>query len=335
RRRTGTLRIGIVGAGSFAQSYLLPTLKQMGVEFVVVANATPASARAVGERFGCTAVTTSGEEVITHPDVEAVVCATRHDTHASYVVQALRAGKPIFVEKPLAVTPEQLWWIERALSEHGGALMVGFNRRFSAPLQDIKRFFAGRKSPMTILYRVNAGVLPPEHWLRDPRQGGRIVGEVCHFVDCMVFLTDAFPLAVSAVAVQLPEPDAGESISATIRFRDGSVGTLFYLTDGAPSLGKEFCEVFCQGRTARMDDFRSVVFHHGYRQTKRRYDGSKGHREEMQLFVQHLQAGTPFPIPYEQARAVTAATFAIEEALRRQTWVDVESFLRTAWAQGT
>ncbi|MEN3026712.1 MAG: bi-domain-containing oxidoreductase [Chlorobiota bacterium] len=320
-------RIGVIGAGSFAQAHLLPALREAGVEFVAVATATPASARAVGERFGFSVVTTSGTQVIARPEVEAIVCATRHDTHADYVVEALRAGKPIFVEKPLAITLEQLRLVEQTLAEHGGAIMVGFNRRFSAPLRDIKAFFADRVEPLSVLYRVNAGALPATHWLRDPRQGGRILGEACHFVDCMVFLTDSLPDAVAASAVRLPAPDAGECVSAILRFRDGSVGVLQYLTTGPSAVGKEFCEVFCQGRVARMEDFRSVEFFDGRRRKLRQYDGSKGHREEMRQFVEALRTKAPFPIPYEQLRAVTLATFAIQEALRSGAWVAVDSLL--------
>jgi polar amino acid transport system substrate-binding protein len=333
RARAEAVGLGVIGAGSFAQAYLLPALRKAGVRFVAVANATPASARVVAERYGFSVATTEGEAVIAHPEVEAVVCATRHDTHAHYVVQALRAGKPIFVEKPLAITPEQLRHIEQTLSEHGGAVLVGFNRRFSPPLRDIKSFLQGHTEPMSILYRVNAGALPPTHWLQDPRQGGRIIGEACHFIDCMVFLTESLPVAVAASAVRLPEPDAGQCVSVLLRFQDGSVGTLLYLTNGSTAMGKEFCEVFCQGRIVRMEDFRRVEFCRGRSCTVRRYDGGKGHREEMQLFVDALRQGKPFPIPFEQLRAVTAATFAIEVALRRGSWVEVEEVLAQAEPQ--
>jgi len=331
-RGTTRLRLGVIGAGSFAQAYLLPALKELEVEFVMLANATPVSARTVAERFGFSSATTDGEAVIASPEVDAVLCATRHDTHAHFVVQALRAGKPVFVEKPLAITPGQLYDIEQALAEHGGVLMVGFNRRFSRPLREIEAFLKGSPMPLSILYRVNAGLLPLHHWLHDPRQGGRIVGEACHFIDCMVFLTGSLPAAVSATAVRLPEPDAGECVSAIIRFRDGSVGTLLYITNGAAGLGKEFCEVFSHGRVARMEDFRRVEFITGRHRRVRRYDGSKGHREQMRSFVEAVRTGMA-PIPYEQLRAVTATTFALQEALRTGTWVDVEAFLAAEWAR--
>ncbi len=328
---SGVLRLGVVGAGSFAQAHLLPALKELGVAFVGVANATPVSARSVAERYGFAWATTDGDAVVDSPEVDVVLCATRHDTHAHYVVRALQAGKPIFVEKPLAITPAQLRDIEHALVRYGGMLMVGFNRRFSRPLQDIKAFVRETAAPMSILYRVNAGPLGAGHWLLDPRQGGRIVGEACHFIDCMVFLTDSLPVAVSATAVSLPGAEAGECISALLRFRDGSVGTLLYLTQGALGLGKEFCEVFAGGRVARMEDFRRVEFLVGRRRSVRRYDGTKGHREEMRAFVEALRAGAPAPIPYEQLRAVTAATFALQEALRTGRWVDVEAVLAPSW----
>jgi len=330
--RPGKLSAALIGAGSFAQAHLVPAFQQAGVRFVGVATATPSSAYAAAERLGCHLMSTDGAALIAHPEIELVVCASRHDSHARYVRLALEAGKPIFVEKPLAISPQQLRELEQALAQHGGILMVGFNRRFSQVLRDLAEFFASRSYPMSILYRVNAGQLPEGHWLSLPDQGGRIIGEACHFIDCMVFLTNSLPVRVSAM--QLPgSTPANPNVAATIYFGDGSVGTLLYLSNGSPAVPKEYCEVFCQGQSARMEDFRTLELCSGRKCTQRRYDGSKGHAEEVRAFVQALQTGQPAPIPYEQLRAVTATTFAIEHALRTGTVVDIEAFLQQEWAQ--
>lgn len=313
--------IALVGAGNFAQASLLPPLQKEGVSMIGVSTSTPANAHSVAKRFGFAIASTNSDEVLSHNDVNLVVCATRHDSHARYVEQALRHGKAVFVEKPLAINREQLQSIDTAVAETNGRVMVGFNRRFSESFVAIKKFFANRQEPMHISYRMNAGFIPKTHWIQAPEQGGRIIGEACHIIDTMLYLTGALPIRVYA------EHCAGtnsasvqhDSLSITIKFSDGSVGVVSYLANGDASLGKEYCEVFCEQKSAIMDNFKTVTFHSAKKSTSRSFNGAKGHNEEIHATVQAIKNGTAMPISYEEIRATTLATFAAEESLATNT----------------
>lgn len=316
--RSGSIGIGVVGVGSFAQSTLLPLLRQLDVRLDTVATRSPLVAHSTARHFGFRRSATDMQEVIADPNVALVVCATRHDTHGACVCAALDAGKAIFVEKPLCIRAEELAEIDRRVAEHGERVMVGFNRRFSAAIRAIAEHFAHRHAPMTIAYRFNAGAIPPTSWIQDPLHGGRIVGEGCHAIDTMVFLTGSLPVEV--VAHALPPIADGvphDTVSALIRFADGSIGTLHYWSNGDRAIEKEWCEVYCEESSAIMENFTRVTFARGGKVQHKRFGSGKGHREELAATVEAVAAGRPMPIPYEQLRAVTLATLAIVESLRR------------------
>ncbi|GAB1430528.1 bi-domain-containing oxidoreductase [Ignavibacteria bacterium] len=313
--KQSSVGLGLVGAGSFAQAMLLPPLKAAGVDFAAVSTSTPANAKSAAHKFGFAQFSTDSSEVIADKNVSFVVIASRHDSHARYVEQALIAGKPAFVEKPLAINREQLDAIDEFAAN--GRIMVGFNRRFSAPFKAIKEFFGKRSDPMTMVYRVNAGSIPKANWIQDTAQGGRIIGEGCHFFDCMTYLCGALPIAVYAESISGANREIAnhDIVSITVKFTDGSVGTLHYFANGDASLGKEYCEVFCENSVAIMDNFTKVSLHRGKKQKILTFDGSKGHREEIEATVKAVKSGTPMPIGYAEIRAVTLATFAAEESL--------------------
>lgn len=314
---TAPIGVGFIGAGGFAQSTLLPILRSLGVRLESLATRSPLSAHSAARHFGFHRSTTNASEVIADPRVDLVVCATRHDTHAAYVCASLDAGKAVFVEKPLCRMPEELAEIDRRIARWGERVMVGFNRRFSPALRAIAEHFAYRAAPMAISYRFNAGALPPSSWIQDPAQGGRIIGEACHALDVMVFLTRSLPVEV--VAYALPPIAPGilhDTVSVLIRFADGSIGTLQYWSNGDRAIEKEWCEVSCQERSAILENFRRIKLAQDGKVRRYRFDAGKGHREELQATVEAVTNGAPMPIPYEQLRAVTLATFAIEESLR-------------------
>lgn len=313
------LRIGFIGAGGFAQSTLLPLLhRSRNVELVAVATRSPLSAHSTARHFGFARSSTSGDAVIADSEVDAVFCATRHDSHAHYVCAALEAGKPIFVEKPLCITLEELHRIDQLVAKKGELVMVGFNRRFSPAADAIKKHFAYRTAPLTMHYRFNAGSLPPTSWIQDPTQGGRIIGEACHALDVMVAVCGSLPVEV--VAHGLTPPAQGllpDTVSALIRFADGSIGTLHYWSNGSRALEKEWAEFFCEESSAVLENFRRVVLAQGETNRVHRTGGDKGHRREIAAFLDALRTGLPLPIPYAELRAVTLATFAIMESLHR------------------
>jgi predicted dehydrogenase/threonine dehydrogenase-like Zn-dependent dehydrogenase len=318
RRRSsaGTLRIGVVGAGTFARTVLLPQLSKRA-DIVAVATATGVSARATAERYGARIATTEPEQVLLADDVDAVVIATRHDTHAAYTTAALEAGKHVFVEKPLALVEDELARVEAAAAASEGVLMVGFNRRF-APLMRRLHDELGSRGPLVITCRVNAGRLPRSHWTHDRAVGGgRLVGEACHFVDCAAFLTGHQPRLESAVAVAGGSEPREDLTAATLSFGDGSVAQIVYSAFGDPRLPKERIEVLGEHGAGVLDDFASLALHRGGRTTTEDGNRDKGHRAEIEAFVEACRSGRQ-PWPVSDMAAVMRATFAMRDAVDRR-----------------
>jgi len=325
--RTDRIGIGVVGAGGFAQAVLLPALKAAGgTEAIAIASAGGATARRVGEQYGFRIATADADEVIRHADVDVAFVLTRHDLHAPYVVRALEAGKHVFCEKPLALSRADVDAIAAARAASRGDVMVGFNRRFAPLVQRIAGHFAGRGAPLVMHYRVNAGFIPPEHWVHDPVEGGgRILGEGCHFVDLLHALAGARPVRVFAESIGAGSRFRGDdNVAITIRFADGSVGTVTYTAAGDATLGKEYLEVWGEGAVAILDDFRSLVLAKNRKQEKvKAANQDKGFEEEMRRFVAAVRSGGPMPIPFEELAASTRATIAAVESLQRGVPVDV------------
>ena len=316
----GRARVGFVGAGSYAQKFLLPNFKAEGAELLSIATATGVTAHGVGEKYGFARYVSGAEELIGDDELNLVVVATRHDSHARLARLALERGRHVFVEKPLALNDKELDEVLETAARSQGQLMVGFNRRFSPHARQAREFFAGRRVPLSILYRVNAGRIPRGHWIQDPREGGgRIVGEVCHFVDLMQFLTGSLTTRVYAERVASRDHDVIEddSVFITLRFADGSNGSIAYLAEGDRALPKELIEIYGEGKTFVIDDFRAAVACARGREKKTRLRGQdKGQREEVRACLATVTEGRPAPIALEDLAATTRTTFRIIEALR-------------------
>ena len=317
----GAVRVGLIGAGDYARRMLLPHFKEQGAEFVSIATASGVSARDVGTRYGFARFASGAEEVLSDESVNLVVVATRHDTHASLARRALERGLNVFVEKPLALGDADLDSVLEAASSSSGLLTVGFNRRFSPHARAAKEFFEGVRAPLSILYRVNAGRVARSHWTQDPDEGGgRVIGEVCHFVDFMQFLTGSTVVRVYAESVASDDREAvdEDSIFVTLRFADGSNGTIAYLAEGDRALHKERIEIFGGGRTFVIEDFRESFAYRDGRETHARARAQdKGQREEVRAVCEALLRGGPAPIPLRELAAATRATFRILDSLRR------------------
>jgi len=319
-RHTSHVKLGVLGAGLFANATLLPAIKKnKDIELVGIASAGGLHAQHSGKKFGFAYATSSDDEILNDPNINTVAILTRHDTHAELVVKALKAGKHVFVEKPLATTSEQLSVISnQLLITDDCLLMTGFNRRFAPLAQLLHSSLVTRHESLFVHYRVNAGHIPLNHWTHDPAQGGgRVIGEGCHFVDFITFLVGQVPLSVSARAL----PDNGkyreDNVSMTFTFPDGSVGVVDYLANGDKAFPKERVEVFYGGRVAVLDDFRSLeMVQDGRRTVKKLARQDKGHFGEWQAFVKAIREGGQPPIPYEHLIGVTKATFAAVESLR-------------------
>ena len=249
-----------------------------------------------------------------------VIIATRHDSHAALARQALERGKHVFLEKPLAITREQLDELRAALRGEGPILTAGFNRRFAPASVALKAFFDGAGEPLVMTARINAGMVPRSHWIQDDAiGGGRIIGECCHFIDWMTFVSGALPVEVHAFAVDASRADFPnrDQLVMSIRFADGSVGSLVYVARGDTRLSKERYEVFAAQRSAVLDDFQQLTtYRDGREQVAWKGSQAKGHRQEAAAFLAAVKGQGAPPIPYEQLFAVTEATFAAEESLR-------------------
>lgn len=311
--KTG-LRLGFVGLGNYAKSTLLPAIRRVeGAQLAAVATSTGISAGAAADKHGFATIATDAEAVIGSDAVDVVFIATRHDSHSTYAAQALLTGKPVFVEKPLALDLSGLDRVIAAAATGPGQLMVGFNRRFAPMVAQAKFVLANVPGPKVMLYRVNAGALPPDSWINRDEGGGRIVGEVCHFIDTLAYLSGSLPIEVQAVALD----GHGDTVSTLIRFADGSTGTIIYSSVGDAGVGKEYLEVFAPGLVVQLDDFTRLTITRGGKAETSRGNQDKGQRAMVAAFLNALRDGAPSPIPLAELVAVTEATFAIEAALRQ------------------
>jgi len=323
--RHGSPTLAVVGAGNYAVSVLIPAFRAAGARLkTVVANGGVSGFHA-GRRFGFEQVATSSAKALTDPEIDAVIVATRHDSHASLVCEALAAGKHVFVEKPLAIDRNGLSHIEsmyeKSLQEGRRSLLaVGFNRRFSPHARCMRALLEGVGAPKVVSMTVNAGAVAAEHWTQDRESGGgRLIGEACHFVDLLRYLVGAPIASVETTNLRTREGVALEDNAVvTLGFADGSLGSIHYLANGHRAFPKERVEVFCDGRILQLDNFRHLRGWGwpGFNGLKL-WRQDKGNRNCAEAFVRAVASGGPAPVPFEELVEVTRATFEMADALRR------------------
>jgi len=317
---SGTLRVGCIGAGGFAREAIFPSLRSAkNVVLESVATASGVAAESARRGFGF-ARTQTPSALLQDPDIDSVFILSRHDSHVSYVAAAISDNKLVFVEKPLATRRGELEEIrsiyERKKKANGSPfLMVGFNRRFAPLTGQLRSFFSKRREPMMIHVRINAGFLPRDHWTQQKSGGGRIVGELCHFVDWARSLIGVPIERVWAAALPDGWRYSRDNVAVTLSFRDGSLTNLLYLANGDRAVAKEYYEVFCEGGIARLEDFRTLELTRNGKTRCVRAKQDKGHREELERTLKAMITGQESPIPFDQLCEVTEATFAIEEAI--------------------
>ena len=351
RPKTSSLRhptyvsIGFIGAGNFTRSVILPTIKKVGgFELAGLCTATGLSAHTTGKKYGFEFITTDSEQIFNNKEINTVFITTRHNTHAEYVIKALKAGKHVYVEKPLCLTFEELEEIRCQMSDVGGQrtevrgqrsdvrsptsdyrqLMVGFNRRFSPLILKMKEVINGM--PSSIIYRINAGFIPIDSWIQDKEVGGgRIIGEVCHFIDTCSYLTGSMPVSVFASCVKKDDqsiPDE-DNVSVLLTFKNGSNAVINYSAYGNKQMPKEYIEVFSHNIAMQMNDFRQLIVYRGSK--KKRIANSnqdKGFVNEFEAFKQAIKTGAP-AITFESIYKTTMASFKILESLRNNTVISV------------
>jgi predicted dehydrogenase/threonine dehydrogenase-like Zn-dependent dehydrogenase len=324
------LGISFIGAGNFARGVLLPALKRNSkVRLAGVSAATGISAKNTATQFGFEYVASGAEEILNDEGSDVVFIATRHDLHASIAAKALRKGKAVFVEKPLAIDEVGLKEVAIEAVKSRALLMAGFNRRFAPTSVDLRQRLTQLAAPMTICYRVNAGRLPADHWTLDAEEGGgRIIGEACHFIDFAQYLTGALPITVGAQSVSRTRQDKSldDSVVITLALSDGSVASIIYAASGPSSVAKERVEVFCHGAYALIDDFRTGRFvQNGSESRLGGNQQDKGHSAEVGLFLEAVRNRGPSPIALESLVATTLASFAAVESASRNHTVEVDS----------
>jgi predicted dehydrogenase/threonine dehydrogenase-like Zn-dependent dehydrogenase len=326
-QKSRIINLGVLGAGLYANATLLPVIKNnKDFKLIGIASSGGLHAQHSGKKFGFQYATSSEDEIINDKNINTVAILTRHDSHSDLVVKALKAGKHVFVEKPLAVDSKQLTAVTKALSTTNRQLLtVGFNRRFSPLAQSLSSFLLNRNEPLHVHYRINAGYLPTSHWTQDPALGGgRIIGEACHFIDLITFLVGAAPVSVSAHALPNQGKYREDNVSMTFTFPDGSIGVVDYLANGDKSMPKERLEVFCEGMVAVLDDYVSLVTVKDGKKEEERMSQDKGWKAEMTAFAAAIKNGGEPPIPYEQLIGVTKSTFAAVESIRSKSTVEIK-----------
>lgn len=313
------IRVGVIGAGGFAKGMHLPNMAELPSEFrlFAVASRTGHNAIATAKRFGADYATTDYQELLADPNIDAVIIATRHDTHASLALDALRAGKHVLLEKPTALTEPELCEIEGFYQEVSGpapVLLTGFNRRFSPLILRIASLIQKRSNPMVINYRMNAGYIPLDHWVHGAEGGGRNRGEACHIYDLFGFLTGVPVKSIQAMAVSPVTnyySDA-DNFVATMKFEDGSIATLTYTALGSTEFPKESMEIFVDGMVISLDDYRRLTVKGSSQKPIETRAANKGQKEELQAFAAAIRGEGQWPIPLWQQLQVARIAFAVD-----------------------
>jgi len=340
-----TLKVGFIGAGLFATGTLLPILKSFKkVRLKGVATATGIKAQHTAKKFGFEYFTTDYKELLKDDEIDLIFILTRHGSHAHFVIEALKAGKNVFVEKPLCINEEQLKEITSvcteinspdamksagALSLKTQVLMVGFNRRFSTFSIWLKeRFKVINEEPISIHCTVNSGYVPPENWIHDPEDGGgRIIGEVCHFVDLVQFFTDSLPVRVIAETINSNSYMPSDNVSITLKMKNGSICSILYVTSGDKRYPRERVEIFGGGAVGIIENFKKATF--VYKGNKKKIENwlslDRGHKKEIEILISSIMNNQLTPVPFEEYIYTTLTTFAIEESLRACLPMEVDS----------
>ncbi|PYX95439.1 MAG: oxidoreductase, partial [Acidobacteria bacterium] len=314
------IKVALVGAGNFAAATHLPNL--MGLKNRValhcVMSRSGANARAIAGQFGASYATTEFEQVLGDPAIDLVIIATRHNLHGSMVLSALRAGKNVFVEKPLTLNPDDLGEIERFYQNNNAPLlMTGYNRRFSPLMKRVKQILKHRTTPIIVNYRMNAGYVAPDHWVHSAEGGGRNLGEACHIYDIFNFLTESRAMMIDAISISPPSKQYGknENFVASIAYQDGSVGTLTYTALGSKAHPKEAMEIFVDGKVLSMIEYKSLTIAGTKAGGWKSMTQQKGHREELEALSDCLLQSAEWPISLNEQLEAARIAFEIEKQI--------------------
>lgn len=317
----GKVYAGFIGAGTFAQNVLLPKIHGL-CDLVGVMTARGNETRYVADKYGFNYGTDNVDDILNDNNINTIFILTRHNLHADYIIQALKKGKNVYTEKPLCMTEIELESIKREFEGKNLHLMVGFNRRFSPFITRVKQLFID-DMPKSLNFRINAGRVSSSHWVNDPAiGGGRIIGEVCHFIDLAAYLAGGKIISVSADALKSSD-NIEDTVAINLAFENGSMASISYFSNGSKKLSKEQLEIFCGGDVAVIDDFRKMsIFSHKITSAKLKHQ-DKGHREQLKKFIESIEDGTPTPIAFDEIYQTTLVTFKVIEALQENKKIQI------------
>lgn len=309
--------IGVLGAGAYTRQILLPALVSRGAQLHTIVSDRGLSSASLGQKFGFRFASTDPDALLSSKEVDAVIITTRHDSHARFVMDGLKQGKHVFVEKPLCLTMDEFSQIKDVGLSPGQVLMVGYNRRFSPHVKKMRSLLENRREPLVMVMTVNAGFIPPDHWTQDKQiGGGRLMGEACHFVDLLRFLADSKIVSIKITPLGVPSGQPRDTFTLNIEFADGSTGTVHYMSNGHRSFPKERLEIFVQGRILTLDNFRKLTAYGwpGFRRM-RTSTQDKGAGSAMNAFIAAVQGQREVPIPIDEIHEVQEAVLRVNDEL--------------------
>lgn len=317
--------MAIIGAGNFTQSTILPSLKKAGAEMKYVVSSGGLSSTTLAKKYGVPNSSTDLDTVLSDEEVDGVVITTQHNLHAGMTIQSLKAGKQVFVEKPLALNQKELDDIISAVEESGNTVTVGFNRRFSPHVEKMRSFLGEQPSSMNVIATMNAGYIPPDVWVHDLETGGgRIVGEACHYIDLITYLTGSKVIEVSMQSMGTDPKENTDNASIHLKYANGSLGVINYFANGNKSYSKERVEVYYQGKNLILDNFRRLDgygYGKGFGSKLLKTKQDKGHRKQFELLTKHWREGGEPLIPFDEIVNTTKATFAAIESMKSNSVV--------------
>lgn len=315
--------LGIIGAGNFAKATILPNLKKINASVKHITSSAGLSGTLVAKQFGVNNATTNNNDVLNDKEVSAVIITTQHNTHAKLCIQALEAGKHVFVEKPLALNLKELKEVEKAYNESGKTLTVGFNRRFSPFSIDAKKQIGNSNIPLTIIANMNAGFIPPNHWTHDMQVGGgRIIGEACHLIDLCTYFTDSEVESVCMSALDIYPKENTDNASIFLKYKNGSSATINYFSGGNKAYSKERIEIHAQEKSIIIDNFKKNEYF-GCKSSGMSGSQDKGHYNQFKLFVENLKNGGTATIPFAQIINTSKAVILAVESMKEKSWKNV------------
>jgi predicted dehydrogenase len=322
--KTATGVLGIIGAGNFTKAMIVPMLSKLNANIKYIASSRGLSSTTTAKKYNIAKSTTNYKDILADKEVDAVLITTQHNAHAQQVIECLQAGKHVFVEKPLALTSDELDEITTIYNKGNHSISVGFNRRFSPFIIDTKKQLGNTAdSPIHVVATMNAGFIPAEHWVQDMAVGGgRIIGEACHLIDLITYLTDSIVESVVMNAMGT-DPDSGtDNASILLKYKNGSNGVINYFANGHKAYSKERIEVYSQGRTIVMDNFRKSKYY-GFKSSGMSKSQDKGHYNQFKLFIDNLKKDGSPTIPFDQVMNTSRAAIAAVESLQNGSWVNV------------